>query len=168
MGASGWHYFTEYDADPKRALRKLRKAVFMAGDYIGPGGRVKFDAKRRDPRPRPSTIQALLEAQGETGTHSILDIACFEGEPRKKEKIPDLFDRGKGFVEIDASLGGECMMAPLDAVKGAYGTEQPTRAQVEANRNALQTYAGRFGGVCFVVWNGERPEALFFTGYSGD
>ena len=42
MGASGWNYTTPYDPDPEVALERLREEIFAAGDYLPPGGIMRF------------------------------------------------------------------------------------------------------------------------------
>jgi hypothetical protein len=34
MGATSWHYYTPYRADPEEALQRLRADVFSRGDYV--------------------------------------------------------------------------------------------------------------------------------------
>ena len=95
-------YTTPYDPDPEVALHRLREQTFAAGDYLPPGGIMRFPrdlppgshlrfrlimavlqaiaavsvvahwVARGGPQPR--TIDELLAMTGENGTHSILDI----------------------------------------------------------------------------------------------
>src|SRR5262245_1524165 len=61
MGASIWDITVPYDADIQRAFERARALTFETGAYAG--------AERT-----PKTIEEAIEAEGEDGTHSILDI----------------------------------------------------------------------------------------------
>jgi hypothetical protein len=68
MGAEPWSIYTKYDANIQRALEKLRREVFAAGDY-------------RYAEEKPSSIEEALEIADADGTASILDIQTVAEEP---------------------------------------------------------------------------------------
>src|SRR6266699_7114685 len=61
--------------EPFRTLY-LEQAERITGEIMGDGS-VPPKKKRK-----PKTIEKLLESQGESGTHSILDIVCISPEPK--------------------------------------------------------------------------------------
>jgi hypothetical protein len=174
MGASGWSYFVPYDRDVNAALQTLRWDIFRAGKYykLPPAGaapafedfvppdpqiwddpselaswRAMYDEElKRSSRPAPDSPDALVKHNGEEGTHSIIDIARVN--------------------ESTAAAGS----GPLSASQlvELFGTERPTRSMVSAKESELQTARGRWLCTYVVVYDGETPSELFFTGYSGD
>lgn len=167
MGASSWSYWTAYGEGPAAALRDLRARVFRSGDYLGPGGRAW--GKPRDLRRRPKTIEALIAAQGENQTHSILDVVHLSvdgGPPRavKKEWNPLL--QMEAFVVVE---GGECRVLSDEQLKNAFGTAHPTRPMIEAfDLNQLDELWSVHDSLCFTAWDETKPVELFFVGTSGD
>jgi hypothetical protein len=168
MGASAWDYWTDFDDDPRKALRTLRERVFRAGEYLGPGGNT-FDQKR-DGRPRPPNIEKLLERQGENQTHSILDVVfiSYEGgppRPTRKEWNP-LTQSNEDFPLVE---GEECRALSRAELRDAFGTERPTRSQIEAcDWNRLDALWSKWSALCVTAWDGEEPVQMFFIGTSGD
>ena len=55
-----------------------------------------------------------------------------------------------------------------DDLHRVFGTTQPSRADVEANGMEVQELRSRWEGTVVVIYEGEKPTELFFTGYSGD
>jgi hypothetical protein len=161
MGASRWRYWTDYSERPAAAMHALRAQVFATGAYIGPGGRARHEVGP-DPLPRPATIEALLESREDDGTHSILDIAHFEGDgpfPMRPGWNP--FTGAK-----EVPVGGSCRLMDARELREAYGDERPTRARVAARRDYLDM--DKWEARCVVVYDRERPVALYFEGRSGD
>jgi hypothetical protein len=173
MGASGWSYFVPYDRDPNKALEALRWRVFRAGDYNKPAESTTVppfeDFVPPDPtiwddpdelamwremhrqaceqveEPAPDSPDAALRQSGTEGTHSIIDITSVAETP-------------------DAASGP---LAP-ERLEQLFGTQQPTRADVEAKTIEVQTARGRNRCTYVVVYDAELPSELFFAGYSGD
>jgi len=171
MGASGWHYFTDYQADPGAALQKLRREVFEKGEYgetrnweemvkgMEAAGmdvkqlkvilqqRQQMDAARALAKPR--TIEEALDQAAEEGTHSILDIMA------GVSKVPQF---GTAFPAPDAWL------------MQAYGTTRPTRAQVEGAGFEPAEELERWSAVFFPVAETKEgpPRWWYFEGCSGD
>lgn len=160
MGASGWGYWIDYDNNTARAFAALRDRVFKEGDYLGPGGKLPF-GEGRDPR-SASSIEAVLEAQAEDGTHSILDISRFEtpGERRPTKKMVNPFT-GEG-------LGASCRLATDAELTDVFGTSEPTRAMVEEHAGELERHLSRWSALCVVVFAADKPNELYFHGISGD
>jgi len=179
MGASGWNYTTQYDPDPEVALHRLRERVFAAGDYLPPGGIMRFPRDLPPGTPlnfrlimavfraiaavsvaahwiarggrQPRTIDELLSMTGENGTHSILDITHTADIP-----------------EFGAA-------APLSKYRHLkfFGTTTPTHAQVDAASTepgeALDDGVRRWEAVYFVVHDElGTPVDYVFVGASGD
>jgi len=108
-----------------------------------------------DPAPdyskKPRSIKALLREQGESGTHSILDIERVAAQPQ----------------------AGAVSPMPPKRLKELFGTDRPTRQLVESKcqdpelmEDPLVTE--RWQGIYFTVYREDQPHELFFIGTSGD
>lgn len=100
---------------------------------------------------KPTTIDELLEEQGESGTHSILDIYGISDEPEF----------------------GTVSQMPAEELEQIFGTHQPTRKMIEdkAGDYALVEHplvSERWQGVYFAVYHNGNPAELYFIGTSGD
>ena len=100
---------------------------------------------------KPRTIKALLKEQGESGTHSILDIERVAAHPQPGAVSP----------------------MPSRRLKEIFGTDKPTHEMVEAKRSGCELnedplVAERWQGVYFTVYRRDKPDELFFIGTSGD
>ncbi len=169
MGASGWAYWVPYQSDINTALQELREAVFKSGDYYTESAFLEMidedqveqylppdffeqfkealHSLRSEPqRPEPQTIEALLEMNGENGTHSIIDIDSIASTP----------DFG-----VAAPLSPQQLLDIL-------GTNQPTRSMVEQKAEELQSLRRRWEATYIIVYADGLPSEIFFTGYSGD
>ena len=116
-------------------------------DGIG-GGTPKTEP---DYSKKPETIDELLEEQGESGTHSILDIQRVSDEP---------------------DFGAVSPM-PTERLREIFGTDKPTRKMVESKQGDYELVedplvSERWQGVYFTVYRDSRPDELFFMGTSGD
>lgn len=103
----------------------------------------------RKPKRKPKTIEKLLELQGESGTHSILDILGTSSEPKFAAVSP--LPRAK-LVEI-------------------FGSETPSRALIEKtyDSGALEEFTSeRWEGIYIVAYRDGSPSEIFFAGCSGD
>ena len=172
MGASGWSYFVPYEKDISATLEKLRQDVFQRGDYLlledwellgEADDRIEagedpavVDANRiaqRAALPKPSTIDELFEWNEESGTHSIIDMI--------------------GGVSIDPAFG---TVSPLtnEQLRAAFGTGQPTHAQIEQWAQVIRGHAPisdlrrRWEGLYIVIYEDDTPAELYFAGFSGD
>jgi len=100
---------------------------------------------------KPQTIEELLAEQGESGTHSILDI--------------DRVSTGPEF--------GACTLMPTERLREIFGTDKPTRNMVEnklGNHELVEDplVSQRWQGVYFIVYRDEERDEIFFMGTSGD
>ena len=147
MGAHPWWYFVPYDPDVGRALAALREQEFSAGRYHPVVRFPAFPVGPGSPRPGAGhrSIAAARTAAGADGTRSILDM----------EKV--------------GTAAGFGVVCPLDPAvqRTLYGTERPTRAQVEADMGFLEGVE-RGHGVYVVLYTGNQPQELCFAGYSYD
>jgi hypothetical protein len=173
MGASGWNYFVPYQSDISKALQELRAAVFQRGEYyqrdpswkdmtfedfLPPGMDEEETAEfleefqRLQALPEPTSIETLIEWNGEEGTHSIIDIHEIAPTP---------------------SFGAA---APLssDELKTFFGTDKSTREMIENKEYDLAVFLqndlgrSRWEGTYIVVYKENDPTEIYFTGYSGD
>jgi hypothetical protein len=180
MGASGWAYFVPYDADVNRALRSLHEQVFRSGKYYvpmlmaldkfpsfeefvpeksileDPDDRAEWlemyeqekkrAARAKKGKPKFESIEDLIEFCAEEGTHSILDI----------QRVGESTALGES---------GPLSTAQLQKL---FASTKPTREMVASKEHAIQSLRRR--GLCtyVVVYAGDKPDELFFTGFSGD
>ena len=134
-----WRYWAPFDDDVASALGTLREEVFRSGAYyrVNPGD------------PPPGSIGQALELNGESGTHSILDVFSVSPYPQ---------------------LGTVAPVSPDESTR-LFGTDRPTREQVEANvsaSDALSASRGPWSGSYLVTFEEGTPHELFFFGISGD
>ena len=137
MGASGWQYFVPYQEDIQQALSDLRDQVFESGRYykrfpfwqeMNEEDYANSDAPQHQgmvewirgmkAMKEPTTLQELMEWNGEDGTHSILDI----------NRVGDKPDIG-----VAAPLSEAEMMEFFDST-------QPNREAVETGLDSLQSF----------------------------
>lgn len=173
MGASGWHYVTDYDEDAEAALQRLRQDVFESGDYMTPLAWVREGLSQRGlPIPLrllvagaalpllissalrwlarggrgPRTIDELLTETAEDGTHSILDIT-----------------HTSRIREFGAAV-------PLSDPKliRYFGTVQPTEKDLGDRLDAIIDDIDRWEAVYFPIYRDGVPDGLVFAGASGD
>jgi hypothetical protein len=145
MGGDPYWYAVPYQQDTDKALQELRQREFDAGRYNPVIPFPKFPITASSPAPgraHPS-IDEALEASGEDGTRSILDVAHISSEP-------DYFA---------ASALGE------DQLKAYFGTTQPSRQMVESNTR-FRDDVQRGQAVFIVLYENGAPTELFFLGYS--
>jgi hypothetical protein len=175
MGASGWNYFVPYQPDIFKALQELREAVFQRGEYyqrdpywkdmtfeeflppdlgLSEEDRADYlvEFQELQALPEPTSIETLIQWNGEEGTHSIIDI--YEIAPT-------------------SSFG---VAAPLSSeeLKSFFGTDKPTREIIESKETALveflQREMGRYRGegTYIIVYKADEADEICFAGYSGD
>jgi len=173
MGASDWNYFVPYETDISKALQNLREVTFQQGkyyqrdpywkemtfeDFLPPGMDEEETAEYLEEfqilqaLPEPISIEALIKWNGEEGTHSIIDI---------REVTP---------------ISGFGAVAPLSSeeLKMFFGTDKPTREMIENKAYELSIFLqnelarSRWEGTYIIVYQGDEPAEIYFTGYSGD
>lgn len=167
MGASGWTYFVPYQSDINQALHDLHQAVFDSGmyyteeafvsglrtmmehtdsEYAQPIKDLLADLPLETETIPPATIAELLERNGESGTHSILDITQISSTP------------------------GFCAAAPLSEQQllDIFGTTQPTHQMIEQHLDQVQALRRSWEGTYIIVYEDDTPFEILFTGFSGD
>ena len=147
MGAEPYWYTVPYHPDINLALQQLRDREFRAGRYNPVIAFPSFPITGSSPCPGPQhgSIEEAMAATDADGTRSILDIFNVGDEPDMLTASP-LKD---------------------ETIESIYGTKQPTREMVEANR-AFLGEAGRGQAIYMVIYAGESPSEILFAGYSFD
>jgi hypothetical protein len=147
MGGHAWFYEVEYEEDVNAALQKLRRREFQAGRYYPAMMFPPFPVRADSPAPgaRHASIEAALTAAHETGSRSILDMACV------------------------ASGRNYCTVSPLSKEQLLYffGTDKPT-GEMARKKDELFEWLERGQGVYIVLYEGDEPSGIFFAGYSFD
>lgn len=93
-----------------------------------------------------STIEELLDDAAENGTHSVLDITQ---------------------VASRRQYGAAAPLSKRE-LKTAFGTETPTRADLETGDWSFEEGLERWQAAYFVVYENGRPSEYCFVGCSGD
>lgn len=141
MGASCWAHFAAYDPDLTTVLQQVRQQVFAAGDYQSPDVPLAGSS--------PATLDELIDAVGESGTHSIIDINGGLSD------VPDF-----------------AMMAPFPAVLYAelLQTHEPTHAMVVAKIESGELFdlCRSWEGFYILIYADNEPVEVCFVGCSGD
>ena len=141
----------DYEADISAALKRLREDVFARGDYattesvISSGNRLFIPPA--DPRPKPATIEELLEREGASGTHSILDITCISPTPKRKAISP----------------------FPISLLLDYFGSETPSPAEIQEvyEFGLLEKCVNkRWRGIYIIAHFEGEPSDIFFAGFS--
>jgi len=151
--SSEWSYWVPYDSDISAALQRLRGEIFAEGNYatadsvLSVGSRLIVPPS--DPRPKPATIQELLEREGKSGTHSILDMTCISATPKRKAISP----------------------FPDSLLKEYFGSATPAPSNVQEvyDFGSLEKFVTtRWRGIYLVAYFDGKPSDIFFAGCSGD
>lgn len=166
MGASGWQYFVPYQSDIQKALDELRVQVFQSGKYyVGEPVWQNMDESEYDEYPEedmreelkewlrrmkslkePTTIEELLDWNGEDGTHSILDIAGISSTPKFGMAIP---------------LSSQQLI-------DLFESEKPTKDLIEQKVDEIMGLRKRWEATYIVIYKDGLPNEIFFAGFSGD
>jgi hypothetical protein len=150
---SEWSYWVDYDPDISAALQRLREDVFARGDYatgdspIAVGSRLIILPVQ--PKPKPSTIEELLEQEGGSGTHSILDITSISPTPKRRAISP----------------------FPEPLLVEYFGSQTPSPSQVQEvyDFGSLDKFVTkRWRGIYIICHFDDKPSDIFFAGCSGD
>jgi hypothetical protein len=178
MGASAWEYFTPYQADHEKAFHDLRQEVFESGNYFLytptlPSSEAEYleqaynmglilteqdeewqreqyrKDKERYSKPKPETIEELIEWGAEDGTHTIIDMASFTDDP----------DCTDFFTAIPLS---QAQLLEL------FETTKPTHQMIVEKRSAILNLRQRWQATYIIVYEDDNPTEIFFTGFSGD
>ena len=199
MGASSWAYFVPYQPNIHQALSELRNAVFQSGNYyqrepywrgmsfaeyappeLGLSKQDQRTARKAFDRLQqlqtPTTIDELLEWNGEEGTHSILDVHIVVIEPALppwKEFMREYYQEHGTLPpprDTTESMKRFGTVSPLteSQLLAVCGTTKPTRQQVEQKQTQLEKLRERGEGLYIVVYANDNPTEIYFTGFSGD
>jgi hypothetical protein len=172
MGASGWDYYTEYEADLQRAFEALQARVLAEGDYWW-----AVEGKSASDCPdRPRTMAELFADQHvqQSGTHSILDMSRVlpVGEPPKYGWVgglEEVFRSGGGREAIERlgrpEFGTIAPVTPAEAIE-LVGTDRLTREHADALDNL--PYHRGFGRCAVLHDAAGAPAEIYFWGASGD
>ncbi|MEO1132506.1 MAG: hypothetical protein AAFX40_07340 [Cyanobacteria bacterium J06639_1] len=174
MSAEPYGYFTAYQPDLKAALQALRQREFAAGRYhpVVPLPELPVTEDSAAPGAQHGSISEAIEAAGSDGTRSILDIERLSPDPISEDEIPDDFE-----AWIERALGTSFPLPPAMLTE-LFGTEKPTREEVEAvliREEMREGMADKFWdeidrGSCrhVIVYEDDVPIEIFFAGYSFD
>jgi len=147
MGGNPWFYFVHYEKDINQALQHLKEREFRAGRYSPVILIPKFPVDERSDLPGAGheSIEEAIDASGESGTRSILDIVRVGNE--------------REFLAI----------TPIDPQRREllYGTQQPSREQVEGNMDFFEEM-DRGEGIYIIPYRDAAPSEILFAGYSVD
>lgn len=149
MGVHTWAYLVPYE-NLYDALEKLAEREFLAGRYHPAASWLPTFRTADTPGPgaQHATIEEARVAADGDGTRSILDVEMVMWG------TTDLF-----------------VMTPLEkeTVLKLYGTTQPTREMVLADRNMRYLNGlGRGESVCLVLYADGKPAEYLFAGLSVD
>lgn len=126
MGAIPWAYFVPYEEDIELALEKLKNREFAAGRFYPAMTQHQVLIEETAPGAVSSykTIEEAIEAAGETGTRSILDMwGVSDGSeivtvsPIDEETLMDLYDTTEPTKEMLSDLQ---ILDQLDRLRGSY------------------------------------------------
>jgi len=172
MGASGWQHFVPYEPDLDLALQHLREDVFRRGAFYGKKGAESAP-----------TIEAVLEGNGEDGTHSALDVHRIATEPLPTSALawhaealaatgaPPPPEALHARLLAEAEFWGAVAPLSEEELVERFGSGRPDHATVERASGALMSNILRGCGVYVFVWkdpSAPRPSEIFFAGVTGD
>jgi hypothetical protein len=147
MGADPYWYVVKYRPDVNEALQELREREFRAGRYNPVIPFPNFPIGPHSPAPgaRHATMAEALEDAEADGTRSIIDL----------DRVADEPDYGA--------------VTPLKdtALRDLFGTTRPTREMVESNHDFWENLE-RGQGISIVLYKDDRPDEIYFAGYSYD
>lgn len=147
MGAHAYYYSVDFEEDDNVALQKLRQREFLAGRYNPVQMFPDFEALEDEPPgAQHDSIEEAIEAAEADGTRSILDLTRVDDNPDfcVAERI-----NPQRLIEI-------------------FGTDKPTEEVVQEKFYDLFELIERGQGICFPVYDNDKPKELVFMGYSFD
>jgi|ERR671924_39624 hypothetical protein len=147
MGGHPWFYFVKYEPDVNAALQKLRQQEFEAGRYNPAIWFPEFPVGPESPSPgaQHRSIARALAAAYESGTRSILDMERVAPAPTSRAVAP----------------------LATEELQRLFGTDRPSHEMVAKNDELFEILE-RGQGVYIIVYKDNRPEEIFFAGYSFD
>lgn len=153
MAASFWSYVVPYDANVELAFRALQADVFATGAYCASDSERVF-----------GSIEELLEAQAEEGTHSILDMKRVVTTPAPPPADPAEAGRRLMAAIFGGDPGPHGTIFPLSESESRkhLGVERPSEEPAPA-KLGIERGTGRYA----VIYQGDQPVSLWFGGLSG-
>jgi hypothetical protein len=153
MGANPYWYFVPHEADIGAALQRLRLREFQAGRYnpVTPFPRFPVDTSAYAMAPQQGSIDDVLDAADEDGTRSILDILQVSLTPFDGSQMPQF----TAFPLADSEI--------VDL----FGTPRPTRKAAETS-TSIWDHIQRGSAIYTTIFADDRPDEIFFAGYSFD
>ena len=166
MTSTAWGYLVPYQEDIQQALNEIKQHVFQRGEFFTELGdllsflqsdqiqnlsqekieQIKARINILEQEPIPVTIPALIQKNGDTGTHSIIDMQGISEEP-KQHHISPLTD---------------------EEIEKYFGHTQPTLAMLEQNNNNILNLCEHWQGRYLLVYENQKPIDIFFIGISGE
>lgn len=147
MGGHTYFYFVPYKDEIETVMQTLRRREFEAGRYnpVVPFRDFPVDENSPKPGAQHASIEKALEASDADGTRSILDMERVGTKP--------------GF--------GVAVPFPPKRLQELYGTEKPTRSNIEGNMDFFEEIE-RGGGIYIIVYENAQPTEILFAGMSYD
>lgn len=147
MGASPYWYTVTYQPDIEAALQELREREFQAGRYnpVIPFPNFPIGPNSPAPGARHATMAEAFADADADGTRSIIDLDHVSDEPDY----------------------GAVTAMPDEVLLGLFGTTRPTREAVEANHDFWEDLE-RGQGIYIILYKDDRPDEIYFVGYSFD
>lgn len=166
MTPTAWGYLVPYQEDIQQALVEIQQHVFQRGEFFTelgdllnilhseqvqhvPQERVELIKARihlLEQEPIPVTIPALIQKNGDSGTHSIIDMQGISDEPKQHHISP----------------------LPDEEIMKYFGHKQPTLSMLQQNDNNILSLCEHWQGRYLLVYENDRPRDIFFVGISGE
>jgi small ligand-binding sensory domain FIST len=147
MGGNSWFYFVKYEKDINHALQQLKEREFRAGRYSPVILLPEFpvDENSQAPGAGHQSIEEAIDASGESGTGSILDMVRV-GKKREFRVITPI---------------------AAEQLELLYGTKEPSREQVVGNMEFFEEI-DRGEGIYIITYRDGAASEILFAGYSVD
>lgn len=199
MGSSGWMYIISYNSDIQLALNTLREEVFQKGNYyIRPAWNSEsvslidllpqnaseedkealtqqYHSWKQEQQPASfHSISELLAWNGESETHSILDVHTISTIPLMYHTIAAMEDELKRnfsmdeFTEIRRERAGKVYPLMEEQLLSFFGTSAPERQHIMQHIDELYELRDKGVGTYIVLYRENWPKEILFIGRSGD
>lgn len=148
MGAEAYWYRVSYKPDLQDVLNKLRQREFEAGRYNPVLPKIDFSEEgflKQRPGAKHKSPKEDLEASDADGTRSILDIEHISEKP---------------------AFGAAAPLS-LQDLKFIFRTEKPTWEDIKQNLGFFENI-GRGHCVYIILYKDDKPDEIFFAGFSCD
>jgi len=192
MGATGWSFRVPYHEDMEQALEELKQKEFAAGRYEKPG--VEWDVlddfglldagsdEEREEIIEEYGLEALRRPLAEVGVEGFrpwlkaLDDAPAVRTRADLDVLQQFSSSGTGSILDISHVAptpefGTLSPLPRETLLQHFGTDKPTRAQVEAGLRALdiRTHLHQRGaGSYIVLYEAGQPSEIYIEGSTGD